>query len=79
MNVKKIMFWYMGALLPVLANCQGQTLKKQLGKGAFISGVYPDLFQQAGYKKKDIDNKIAKAYHDIFEGPNKVYFEVGDS
>lgn len=69
----------MGALLPVLANCQGQTLKKQLGKGAFISGVYPDLFQQAGYKKKDIDNKVAKAYHDIFEGPNKVYFEVGDS
>jgi oligosaccharide reducing-end xylanase len=48
-------------------------------KGAFYTGVYPDLFKAAGYSQSDIDAKVAKAYHDIFEGPNKVYFEVGDS
>lgn len=52
------------ALLPVFANCQRQ---------------YPDLFHAAGYSKADIGNKLSKAYHDVFEGPNKVYFEVGDS
>jgi oligosaccharide reducing-end xylanase len=34
---------------------------------------------EAGYSKAAIDQKVAKAYHDIFEGPNRVYFEVGDS
>jgi oligosaccharide reducing-end xylanase len=48
-------------------------------KGAFYTGVYPNLFREAGYSKADIDAKVAKAYHDIFEGPNKVYFEVGDT
>jgi len=68
------------ALLPVLAICQnGKVSKKWKGKGAFASGVYPNLFLEAGYSKTDIDNKLAKAYHDVFEGPNKVYFEVGDS
>lgn len=46
---------------------------------AFYSGVYPNLFREAGYSQADIDRKLAKAYHDVFEGPNRVYFEVGDS
>ena len=49
------------------------------GKGAFYSGVYRNLFLKAGYTPAAIDRKVAKAYHDVFEGPNKVYFEVGDS
>jgi oligosaccharide reducing-end xylanase len=28
-----------------------------------------NLFREAGYSVMDIDNKISKAYHDIFEGP----------
>ena len=81
MNIKKLLLVYvMIALLPALANSQNQKVsKKILGKGAVASGIYPDLFRQAGYSKTDIDNKLAKAYHDVFEGPNKVYFEVGDS
>lgn len=43
------------------------------------SGNYRNLFREAGYKQADIDAKLAKAYHDVFEGPNKVYFEVGDT
>ena len=77
---KLVLLHVLIALLPVLAIGQnGKVSKKLKGKGAFASGVYPNLFREAGYSKADIDSKLAKAYHDIFEGPNKVYFEVGDS
>lgn len=48
-------------------------------KGAFYTGQYPNLLRQAGYSQADIDRKVTQAYHDVFEGPNRVYFEVGDS
>jgi oligosaccharide reducing-end xylanase len=48
-------------------------------KAAFYTGVYPNLFREVGYSQADIDKKVNKAYHDVFEGPNRVYFEVGDS
>lgn len=77
---KLVLLYVMIALLPALANSQNhKASKKMSGKGAFASGVYPDLFHEAGYSKDDINIKVAKAYHDVFEGPNKVYFEVGDS
>ena len=48
-------------------------------KGAWETGQYRNVFLEAGYKQQDIDAKLAQAYHDLFEGPNRVYFEVGDS
>lgn len=48
-------------------------------KGAFETEKYRNVFLEAGYSQEDIDIKLAKAYHDLFEGSNKVYFEVGDS
>jgi oligosaccharide reducing-end xylanase len=48
-------------------------------KGAWETGKYRNVFLEAGYKQEDIDAKLAKAYRDIFEGTNKVYFEVDDS
>lgn len=48
-------------------------------KGAWETGKYRNVFLEAGYSQKDIDAKLAKAYYDVFEGPNRVYFEVGDS
>ncbi len=48
-------------------------------KGAHETGKYRNLFLEAGYPQEEIDAKLAKAYYDLFEGPNKVYFEVGDS
>jgi oligosaccharide reducing-end xylanase len=47
--------------------------------GALYTNIYPNTFNLAGYGEADIDAKVAKAYYDLFEGPNKVYFEVGDS
>jgi oligosaccharide reducing-end xylanase len=38
-----------------------------------------NLLRKAGYSQTEIDAKVAKAYHDVFEGPNKVYFTVGDT
>lgn len=38
-----------------------------------------NFFREAGYSQADIDKKVAKAYYDVFEGPNRVYFEVGDT
>jgi oligosaccharide reducing-end xylanase len=48
-------------------------------KGAGETGKYRNVFREAGYKQREIDAKLAKAYGDVFEGPNRVYFEVGDS
>ena len=48
-------------------------------KGAWETGIYRNVFLEAGYKQADIDAKLTKAYYDVFEGPNRVYFEVGDS
>lgn len=47
--------------------------------GNFHTGNYRNLFLEAGYSQVEIDKKLAKAYTDLFEGPNKIYFEVGDS
>lgn len=54
-------------------------LNNQTKKAAFYTNEYPNFFHQAGYRQVDIDKKVANAYHDLFEGPNHVYFEVGDS
>jgi oligosaccharide reducing-end xylanase len=52
---------------------------KPLQKGARETGKYRNLFLEAGYSQADIDAKLAKAYYDVFLGPGRVYFEVGDS
>ena len=52
---------------------------KPWDKGAWETRQYRNIFLEAGYKQKDITAKLAKAYYDVFEGPNKVYFEVEDS
>jgi oligosaccharide reducing-end xylanase len=52
---------------------------KPWAKGAHETGKYRNIFLEAGYSQTNIDAKVAKAYYDVFEGPNRVYFEVGDS
>lgn len=48
-------------------------------KPAFYSGVYRNVFKEAGYSQSEIDKKVEKAYTNLFEGTNKIYFTVGDS
>lgn len=51
----------------------------QTNKGAYHTGKYRNVFQEAGYTQSDIDAKVEKAYKDLFEGDNPIYFQVGDS
>lgn len=56
----------------------GKTLKPW-NEGGMTTGRYRNLFAELGYSKKDIDERLQEAFDDVFTGPNKVYFEVGDS
>ena len=48
-------------------------------KGAFETGQYRNLLVEMGYSQADVDAKLKEVFNDVFRGPNKVYFEVGDS
>lgn len=52
---------------------------KEKTNGSFYTQKYKNLFLEAGYEQNDIDNKVQKAYSDLFESPSGIYFEVGDS
>ena len=47
--------------------------------GAFETGKYRNLFVELGYSESEVDNKLQEIFVSLFEGPDKVYFEVGDS
>ncbi len=67
-------------VLMLLGFCFGTiSCQNKKDKGAFYTNEYPNIFLDAGYSKEEIDKKVEQAYYDLFEGPNKVYFEVGDS
>ena len=47
-------------------------------KGGFETGKYRNVFVEMGYKQADVDAKLKEVFNDVFRGPNKVYFEVGN-
>jgi oligosaccharide reducing-end xylanase len=78
--MKKILWCAVTVLLPVFAICQTtQKPKKTSVKTVRAVGIPRNLLREAGYSQQEIDQKVAKAYYDVFEGPNKVYFTVGDT
>ena len=48
-------------------------------KGAFETRKYRNLFVEMGHKEADVEAKLKEVFNDVFRGPNKVYFEVGDT
>ena len=48
-------------------------------KGGFETDKYRNVFTEMGYKKSQVKAKVQEAFNDVFRGPNKVYFEVGDT
>ena len=48
-------------------------------KGAFETRQYRNLFVEMGYSPREVEAKLQEVFNDVFSGPNKVYFEVGDS
>ena len=57
---------------------QAQTYKPW-DKGGFETRQYRNLFVEMGYSPKEVEAKVEEVFSDVFFGPNKVYFEVGDS
>ena len=53
--------------------------KKVDNKSVYHTGAYKNVFLAAGYSQAEIDQKVEKAYKDLFEGPNPIYFAVGDT
>ena len=48
-------------------------------QGALDTRKYRNVFVEMGYSAKDVDKKLQEVFNDVFYGPNKVYFEVGDT
>ena len=40
---------------------------------------YRNLFVEMGYQPAEVEAKVKEVFNDVFRGPNKVYFEVGDT
>ena len=40
---------------------------------------YRNIFVEMGYQPAEVDAKLKEVFNDVFRGPNKVYFEVGES
>jgi oligosaccharide reducing-end xylanase len=78
---KKILL--MAALCLVAIGLNAQNKKKQeimdASNASFHTGQYRNIFLEAGYTQAEIDKKVENVYKDLFEGSNKIYFEVGDS
>jgi oligosaccharide reducing-end xylanase len=63
----------------ISGNSCSSSSKQSDEKTTYHEGTYRNLFLEAGYSQADIDQKLDKAYTDLFEGPDRIYFEVGDS
>ncbi len=66
-----------GALVIIVVTSFAQ--EKEVQSLGYHKGISRNLFLEAGYSQKAIDQKVEKAWCDLFEGPHKIYFEVGDS
>ncbi len=67
-------------MFPLMA--MGQWSMRSQGpweKGAFETRQYRNLFTEMGYRPNEVEKKLKEVFDDVFHGPNKVYFEVGDS
>ncbi len=40
---------------------------------------YRNVFVEMGYQPAEVEAKVKEVFNDVFRGPNKVYFEVGDT
>ncbi len=49
------------------------------GEGAFSNHRYNNVLAMLGYDEKEVERKVDEAFQQLFFGPDKIYFEVGDS
>lgn len=63
----------------ITMNCHAVDAMKPWDKGAFETLQYRNLFAELGYTQNEIDAKVEDVFQSLYFGPNKIYFEVGDS
>ncbi len=66
-------------LFSVTLNTQASDVLPPWEQGAFQTHKYRNLFAELGYTQKAIDEKVEDVFQSLFYGPNRIYFEVGDS
>lgn len=44
-----------------------------------LRGESRNVFVEMGYAPEQVEAKVKAVFHEVFRGPNKVYFEVGDT
>ncbi len=44
-----------------------------------MRGESRNVFVEMGYAPEQVEAKVKAVFHEVFRGPNKVYFEVGDT
>ena len=64
--------------LAALVSCGPKALTPA-EKGAFETRKYRNVFVEAGYSPKAVEARLNQVFEEVFFGPDKVYFEVGDS
>ena len=67
------------AVAAALTACVDAQAFTPLTRGAFATGQYRNVFVEMGYEREAVDAKVKEVFNDVFRGPNRVYFEVGDS
>lgn len=79
MKIKQTLFLLLMAALSLFSCQSGGNNLKPWESGAFETRQYRNLFAELGYPQSEIDAKLKQICYNLFEGPNKVYFEVEDS
>ena len=67
------------SLLTLLYMCALAHATEPWKKGGFETQKYRNLFVEFGHSQAEVDAKVQQVFNDVFRGPNKAYFEVGDS
>ena len=70
---------YLAAALMVLGACGKPGLKEPWDKGGFETGEYRNVFVEVGHSPAEVEQKLEEVFQEVFFGPDRCYFEVGDS
>lgn len=48
-------------------------------RGGMETGIYRNYFVEMGHTPGEVDRRVDQVFQEVFFGPHRVYFEVGDS
>ena len=75
MSMRRIIFSLVAMVCAISMSAQ----MKPWTEGAFKTGKYRNVFVDMSYQPAEVDAKLKEVFNDVFRGPDKVYFEVGDT